>query len=200
MRLFGISLGEGNMKVGEVFTFSLPSKTTCPGATAWCLTHCYAWRYEQIRPACQKAYQSNLALATDTERFQRTMIGVLPRIMPSFRLHVSGDFFNADYCSAWFEICKAFPQTRFWGYTRSWAAAELREALKRLRDLPNMQLFASVDPTMPLPPEGWRVAFVLTDPRARGMLCNSQAGEENSCLACGYCFERDKGNVIFKVH
>jgi len=143
---------------------------------------------------------NNLALARDIPRFTHTMIGILPRIMPNFRLHVSGDFFNADYCSAWFEICKAFPQTRFWGYTRSWANPEMREALERLRDLPNMQLLASTDPTMPLPPDGWRVAFVLTDPRARGMLCNFQGGEEDSCLACGYCFERDKGNVIFKVH
>jgi hypothetical protein len=200
MKLFGISLGEGNTKVRDVFTFSLPSKTTCPGASSWCLTHCYAARYETIRPSCQTAYQNNLSLVRDIPRFTHTMIGILPRIMRNFRLHVSGDFDSALYVTAWQQICRAFPQTRFWGYTRSWVVPEMREALERLRDLPNMQLIASTDATMPLPPEGWRVAFVLTDPRARGMFCNSQAGEEDSCLACGYCFDRDKGNVIFKVH
>ena len=42
MRLFGVSLGEGNAKVGDVYTFSLPSHATCPGASPWCLEHCYA--------------------------------------------------------------------------------------------------------------------------------------------------------------
>ena len=30
MQLLGVSFGEGNDKLGAVFTFSLPSKITCP--------------------------------------------------------------------------------------------------------------------------------------------------------------------------
>jgi len=200
MRLFGVSLGEGNIKIGEVFNFSLPSITTCPGASSWCLKYCYAHRYERLRPRCRKAYRRNLALAQKTETFVRTMIGVLPRIMPSFRVHVSGDFFSGSYVEAWMRICLEFPQSRFWAYTRSWTIAELRPSLDRLRALGNVNLFASTDQTMPLPPEGWRVAFVDTDPRAHGVLCSKQTEEDDSCLACGYCFREQAGNVIFRVH
>jgi len=200
MRIYGVSLGEGNMKVGDVFTFSLPSKTTCPGASPWCLKHCYAYRYEQFRPGCQKAYGENLALTQNPQEFVRTMVGVLPRIMSAFRIHVSGDFYSTSYVEAWTEICRAFPQTLFWGYTRSWAIPELQDALQGLRALPNVQFFASIDPDMPLPPREWRRAFVLDDPRAMGMLCAFQTEEQKQCLVCGYCLRRRHGDVIFKVH
>jgi len=117
LKIFGVHLGEGNLKVGEVWTFSLPSLASCPGASPWCQEHCYAHRYEQYRPGCRKAYQSNLAMARDPERFAATMIGILPRIMPYFRIHVSGDMHSAAYIDAWVEICASLPQTRFWTYT-----------------------------------------------------------------------------------
>ena len=85
-------------------------------------------------------------------------------------------------------------------YTRSWIVEDLLPALEQLRDIPNMQLFASVDNTMPLPPKGWRVAFIENDPRADGLLCNEQTNQKESCLSCGYCFEQNSGNVIFRVH
>ena len=200
MKLLGVSLGEGTTKVGEVMTFSLPSKTTCPGASTWCLRRCYAWRYEQRRPGCRRANESHLALANDTQRFAETFIGILPRILPCFRIHVSGDFHTVEYIEAWTLICRAFPQTLFWGYTRSWTVPALREALEHLRAEPNIQLFASVDPDMDLPPREWRRAYVNTDARAVGIACGKQIGEHGSCLACGLCFRRRWGDVVFKVH
>jgi hypothetical protein len=200
MKWFGVSFGEGNIKVGNVLTFSLPSITTCPGASSWCLQRCYAAKYEALRPSCRKAYESNLALARDPQRFTQTMIGVLPRILPCFRIHVSGDFLNPEYVLAWVRICQAFPQTFFWSYTRSWNARDLIEPLERLRGLPNVQLLASTDATMPLPPRNWRRAYVDSDPRALGVLCLKQAEEQESCLVCGYCFRRRWGDVVFKVH
>jgi len=200
MNLFGVSIGEGNGKVGDVYTFSLPSRLTCPGASTWCRKHCYAYRYERHRPACQRAYQRNHVLAKNPEEFVRIMTGALPRLMPCMRIHVAGDFMSVAYVEAWIEVCKAYPQTRFWAYTRSWNVSELLEPLERLRLLPNMELFGSIDPTMPLPPEGWRVAFIEIDPRAKGILCKEQTKQHPSCLECGYCFRAHSGNVIFKVH
>ena len=46
-------LGRGNSKVGNIPTFSLPSRLTCPGASAWCIEHCYARRFERLRPFCR---------------------------------------------------------------------------------------------------------------------------------------------------
>jgi len=200
MRLFGVSLGDGNTKIGDVYTFSLPARTTCPGASPWCLKHCYAHRYEQLRPVCRRAYQRNLALAQRPSEFVRLLTGVLPRILPCMRIHVSGDFHNVRYCESWRHICAAFPQTSFWAYTRSWSVPALYPALNQLRALPNVELLASTDPTMPLPPKGWRTAFIETDARATGMLCKEQTQQQETCLACGYCFRNSKGDVTFKVH
>lgn len=200
MRLFGVLLGEGNSKVGEVLNFSVPSVVTCPGASPWCLKYCYARRYEKLRPACRVAYRRNWELAQDIELFTETMLGVIPRIAPCFRIHVSGDFAEKEYIEAWYRVCQGYPKTRFWSYSRSWAHSGLLAPLERLRSLPNVQLLASTDPTMPLPPAGWRVAFVDTDSRAGGMLCQEQMGGEDSCLACGYCFKQDEGDVVFRVH
>ena len=105
------------------------------------------------------------------------MIGVLPRIMPCFRIHVSGDLHSASYIDAWRRICASLPRTRFWTYTRSWKFPELIPALECLLGLDNVQVFGSVDPTTGMPPKGWRVAFINTDGRADGLLCPEQTGQ-----------------------
>ena len=127
-------------------------------------------------------------------------MGVLPRILPCMRLHVSGDFWSAEYISSWIAICKAFPQTLFWAYTRSWIVSDLRARLETLRALENVQLFASTDPAMRQPPADWRTAFIDRDSKATGVLCPQQQGTTDSCLNCGYCFSEKTGHVIFKVH
>ena len=196
MYLLGVSFGLGNPKVGEVFTFSLPSIITCPGASIWCKKYCYSLSYERLRPTCRSAYEQNLLLAKDSKQFEKTLIGILPRILPCMRIHVSGDFFDGNYIESWIKICNAFPQTKFWSYTRSWIVPELLEPLGQLRKLSNTEIFASTDPTMPFPPDGWRIAFIKSDKRAKGISCSQQEGLLESCIKCGYCFRKEKGDVI----
>ncbi len=195
-----LCLPEGNSKVGKVRTFSLPSFATCPGASAWCLRHCYASRIERIRPNCRKAYARNLALSLDPANFVRSMQKALPEDTHLVRIHVGGDFYCPEYVQAWEEICHARPLTRFWGYTRSWTIQSMLPLLERLRSLGNVQLFASCDPGMTLPPDGWRKAFIIRDERAEGVHCPHQQGRADSCLTCRYCFQDNLGDVIFTVH
>ena len=195
-----LCLTQGNSKVGRVWTFSLPSFVTCPGASVWCRQHCYAWRFEWFRPNCHRAYARNLALSLDADRFVSHVLKSLPEDAGPVRVHVSGDYYAAEYTAAWSRICKARPQTPFWSYTRSWTIPTLRPGLEELRALPNVELMASLDPEMPEPPEDWRTAFLDIDPRASGMPCRHQQGEVLSCLECGYCFRAHAGNVVFKVH
>ena len=199
MKLFGITLGEGNGKIGEVLNFSLPSVLTCPGASEWCLKYCYGKRFEIRRPKCRNAYQQNYEIAQDTERFIHIMTGIIPRIIPCFRIHVCGDFGSREYISAWIRICSELPNIHFWTYSRSWRLNSLLPVLEELNKLDNMELFLSTDPTMSLPPKGWRIAFIESDPRANGILCKEQTGEVESCLECGYCFKENRGDVVFKV-
>ena len=195
-----LCLAFGNKKVGRVWTFSLPSLLTCPGASTWCREHCYARKIERLRPNCRRAYMRNLALSLDLDRLIEQVLEALPEDAPVVRIHVGGDFYSVEYVDTWRFICEARPNTQFWAYTRSWTQPELREALERLRALPNVELFASTDTAMPLPPEGWRVAFIEGDGRATGLACPHQLGQVASCLECGYCFRKKAGNVVFQIH
>ena len=195
-----LCLAQGNSKVGRVWTFSLPSFVTCPGASTWCRQHCYAWRFERLRPNCRRAYIRNLALSLEPDRFVGQVLETLPKDAPLVRIHVGGDHYSVEYAEAWRRICEARPNTQFWSYTRSWSVAMLRPALEQLRALDNVQVLGSVDPDMALPPEGWRTAFIDIDPRASGLPCRHQQGQVDSCLECGYCFRDGAGNVVFKVH
>ena len=194
------SVGRGNIKVGPIPTFSLPSRFTCPGATQWCLKHCYAARFERIWPNCRLAYSRNLLLTWNTRRFVSSMLRSIPKNLPVLRIHVSGDFYSVEYIDPWRHIAEKRPQTAFWAYTRSWTVPNLLPALEALRKVANVHLFASVDPGMPDRPSQWRAAYLEIDQRAQGLPCLHQAGKAKSCSECRYCFRPGKGNVVFKVH
>lgn len=117
------------------------------------------------------------------------------------RIHVSGDFDTPEYVHAWRFALQARPDVVAWAYTRSWRVAELLPALDKLRALPNVQMFASMDTTIDEnPPEGWRVAYIADDERASGYACPEQSGRKADCSACGYCFRGKRGNVVFTAH
>ena len=149
---------------------------------------------------CRRAYVRNLALSLEPDRFVAHVLDALPKDAHLVRIHVGGDYYAPEYCAAWWEICQARPNTQFWSNSRSWSVASLRPTLEQLRALSNLEMFASTDPTMSLPPEGWRTAFIEIDPRASGTSCRHQQGQVDSCLECGYCFREKAGNVVFKVH
>lgn len=154
--------GLGNMKLGpNVFTYSrLPGtpdkvalgvtefndrdidiwKGTCPGATKECQSICYA-----ERPV--KEYGDVLQMWLRNSMDQT--VPELPEEAKFLRFHVSGDFSSVEYIENWIERLTARPDVTAWGYTRSWRIPALLPALERLRALPNVQLFASMDASTP---------------------------------------------------
>jgi hypothetical protein len=162
-------------------------------------------------PTVQKAYQRNF-YASQEASFADDIIAQLEKLeaknkrkygadfRQECRIHVSGDFYSMVYVLKWIKIIKACPQINFFAYTKSWVVRELMPSLEQLRALPNMQLFASVDESMPMPPEGWRVAYMETDDRFRGMECLEQNGKMPDCKTCRYCYRKPAGNVKFLLH
>lgn len=167
--------GLGNLKIGPgVYTYSrLPGspdrsalgssnqyllRGTCPGATEECQRICYA-----ARPVAEAGvvYDMWAKNSLDAE------VPEIPRDAKLLRLHISGDFDTREYVYWWFRRLVERPDVVCWAYTRSWRVPELLPALESLRQLPNMQLFASMDKsTLEMPPEGWRRAWIDGDPRA----------------------------------
>ena len=156
--------GSGNLKIGPgIYTYSkLPGRPTeaalgsphrltvlqgdhdarsvmgtCPGATPECVTICYAQRPVAEQGVVYQMWQGNTMREAD--------VPDPPADAVLIRLHISGDFDSVAYIERWTQILKERPHLTAWAYTKSWRVPALRPALERLRALPNMQMFGSMD-------------------------------------------------------
>lgn len=191
----------GNVKLGpRVWKFSLPVISSCPGATDWCKKFCYAQDGWYRRSLLKRIRTENFEASSDAAAFIADMREDLAKAKPtSFRIHDSGDFFSIEYVFAWIQIIREHPEISFWAYTRSWRVAELLPALEQLREMPNLQLFASVDPETGYPPSGWRVA-AFDGQGLPGVVCLVQTGHRSSCEECGFCLKASHRSVLWRYH
>jgi hypothetical protein len=181
----------------KVYNFNQPAFSTCPGHSQWCRDHCYADKgffpllRNRHREAQRSAHQSNSLISEIQDLPTGSWI----------RAHAAGDFDTIGYIHKWKRAAQLRPDMRFWAYTRSWRIQALLPALEELRQLPNFELFASTDPTIEeRPPEGWRVAWIDGDPRARGLVCPEQTGKMSDCADCGFCVIAERGDLILLPH
>ncbi len=208
--------GRGNLKLGMdgVYTYSkLPGRIggSCPGATSECESICYAKRMTAT-PLVWWVWSIN--------SFNERLPGKRDPLPPDakiVRIHVGGDFDTTYYIDQWYWLAKQHPDVRFFSYTRSWRVPELLTCLERLRALPNVQLFASMDKSIDeLPPKGWRRAWIEGDRRVwldgdkvvanrtadgtAAVVCPEETGRKANCQDCNYCILGRRGDVIFLLH
>ncbi len=206
--------GRGNSKLGEgIYTYSrLPGKMggTCPGATAYCESVCYAKRVVDNVPVWDLWRQNS----------HQGPVPMPPKDAAVVRWHVSGDFDTVKYIEDWIRITMIRRDVQFFGYTRSWRVPELLKVITELRDQPNVQLFASLDraeateesPIVAPKDEAWRwsmiVDYVDEEEPLSGkafdgrlyLVCPEETGRKKNCMDCGFCFRGQRGDVIFIEH
>jgi Gene product 88 len=137
-------LQQGNTKLGEgIYTFSLPAILTCPGASPSCRKECYALRGRFI--FLRRSYQRYLSASKEDGFTARMISEICRRWAGCVRIHVSGDYYSAEYVRKWIAIARACPTTRFFAYTRSWRRADMAEALTELSRCRNVRLWYSCD-------------------------------------------------------
>lgn len=157
-------ISEGNEKT-ECFSFDLPSKITCPGATESCKKACYAFKLAQVYSNVGAKYDRNLMFA-DSVEFIPHMIRNIPKRC-EFRIHVSGDFKDVAYVLDWIAIASKRPDVIFYTYTRSWRLAKLWVAIRELAKLPNVNVNLSVDDETGMPnvvdAENFRWCYLSTN-------------------------------------
>jgi Gene product 88 len=209
-------LSPGNSKTGatgeifkSVFLWNLPAVASCPGASEWCLTHCYnADDRPDVFPVEEWA-ENWFWVEERPDVLSKHIIQQLTCATPpvAVRIHSSGDFYSEQYIAFWRRIIEALPDVSFWAYTRSWVRQDLRLALEQLRMAKNMQLFASVDHTMPAPPAEWRLAVVFNgrlEPRIASEMpelpCPEQVEGGPNCANCGFCIRGGNRGVAFAIH
>ena len=208
-------LSRGNQKIGitgsiykSVFVWNLPAVACCPGASQWCLGHCYnADDRSSVFPIGEwldNWYWVENEPKVLTETINAQLRGAEPPV--AVRIHSSGDFYSSSYAGFWQEIVEANADVAFWGYTRSWSTPALVESLNNLRRSRNVQLFASWDSTMPAVPPGWRIAHVSDEGTSesvadeREFVCPEQMSQVSNCASCGFCMRSDLRGVVFCLH
>jgi hypothetical protein len=133
-----LTFGQGNAKLDKrIATFSIPAGHTCPGA-AQCLAkadrltgkltdgsnqqfRCFAASAEAMYPSVRESRHRNwdmLKAAKSRESMGALILASLPDA-EIVRIHVGGDFYNADYFLAWCDVAKARPAVKFYAYTKS---------------------------------------------------------------------------------
>jgi len=198
-----LSISKHNSKLGKITSFSIVAGDTCPGKTTLCTKACYVTGYYKQYPPVRKAYDGNLDLVLTTD-WKVDIIRELSKTRRKvFRIHVSGDFFSPKYILEWIFIIAMFPHIRFLAYTRSWRVPRLRQELRKLRELPNVSLFASCDAEAYEAPLGWRKAWMgkpIGQVGKTTIMCPGYGPKELTCDKCLMCFKASSPDVWFPIH
>lgn len=148
-------LKNGNSKLGKgIKTFSIPAGATCPGASDLCASACYAkkgaFSWGNVKESVLSAY-----FRSQSPRFADNMIAEMGRkAKPSVvRIHVAGDLYSFEYAQKWLRImqegrAKNGELFSYFLFTRSWIFPEMVPVLKQMADMPNVEVFASLDDEM----------------------------------------------------
>lgn len=160
-------LTRGNGKLGEgIHAWSLPAIDTCPGRSDLCFRACYARSGRFRTRAMRSRLAANLAASQADDFVPRIIAEIHRRGVHILRIHVSGDFYDAEYAHKWAGIARRCPRTTLYAYTRSWRVPAIAPALAELARLRNVRLWFSGDaetgPPPTLPPRA-RVAYLQTD-------------------------------------
>ncbi len=127
-----------NSKLKDIYTFSLPSGWTCPGANI-CLAkvdretgklsdgpeakvRCFSASQEAVYPSVRQIRWHNLDLlkqAGDVASLVKLIQDSLPADAKVVRIHVAGDFFSQAYFNAWCQVASNNPKVTFYAYTKS---------------------------------------------------------------------------------
>src|SRR3972149_8880586 len=133
-----VSITQGNKKLnGQIATFSLPPVKSCPNAGA-CKKYCYAKKAFRLYKTTEKAWTKNMEV-TKKPYFTDLMIDQIKELkdITTFRIHVSGDFYNQKYFDSWCEIAENVPHIMFYSYTKSWHL-NIRERPSNLKVIVSM--------------------------------------------------------------
>jgi len=167
-----------NTKLGVLPSFSLPVLETCPGKTEFCSRLCYGLRGRFTHQKMREIYQTNLKAI---------------HVVGDFYV---GDFYSVEYVEKWIEIADRLPDVKFFGSTRSWRVPELRHAVERFRDLPNVHLRASVDFShSDQPGGGWGVWTI----EGEGDPCPHDYGLVKNCITCKKCWRTKDSDIRLRL-
>lgn len=185
-----IYISDGNIKLINIPTFSLPAIYTCQGRTSFCTKKCYAKKaeitYKQVAPRRYNNYM--LSLQDD---FTSNIISLISKKkkLKYFRIHESGDFYNQEYLNKWIHIARTFPNIKFLAFTKSFH-------LNYYHVPPNMIIRWSIMPDTTNTPTAGLYAYAGNCQMPDNIFeCTGQCKED----LCTQCWD-EQTSVHFKLH
>jgi hypothetical protein len=92
---------------------------TCPNAKD-CVALCYARQGTYNFKGVKNAYENRLGI-TLQDNFSELMINeIKAKKAQVIRIHDSGDFYSREYLQKWLKVIDAFPNVKFYAYTKSY--------------------------------------------------------------------------------
>ncbi|MCE9565988.1 MAG: hypothetical protein K8U57_28525 [Planctomycetes bacterium] len=160
-------LALGNTKLGQaIHHFDLEAVETCPGRSRVCESVCYATRGRFHTGLVRNRLNWCLQQSRSQDFADHMVSEIRRKGVLVVRVHVSGDFYDADYATQWLSVFRRCPVARFYFYTRSWRVEEVAPVLAQMAELDNVRAWFSADVETGLPdplPEGVRVAWLQTE-------------------------------------
>jgi hypothetical protein len=201
----------GNSKLGEgIHVWSLPAGKTCPASTETCRKVCYATKARFLLPAVVDRLDRNYRESLKPSFADRLADEVREKGCQVVRIHVSGDWYSAEYAEKWLWVMRHRPKPRYYFYTRSHAVPEILPVLEQMAALTCCRVWFSVDRDLCVDriPPGVRIAYLQADAdeepelldlrfvvrRLRKpklslpMLCPNENGSAANCGDCGRCY------------
>ena len=163
-------LQHGNSKLGRaIHVWSIPAVDTCPGSTAVCRKLCYATRHRFRFDSVRRRLAWNRQQCDRPDFVERMTAEIRSSGVLVLRIHVAGDFYDAEYVRKWSAIVKYSPRVRFYAYTRSWRIESINSALVDLAASRAVRLWYSIDAETGIPshvPPAVRLAYLQSSPTA----------------------------------
>lgn len=161
----------------------------------------------------KSSLQANLDLSKAAGFVDNMADEIANKKVQILRIHVSGDFYSANYLQKWIDIVDRSPNVRFFVYSRSWRIPDIYDKLKALARRSNVRLWLSADRDTGKPPKlrDARVAYMAVDDAdiptyqpdlvfrntiktvakrvALALVCPKENGvTDTTCSKCGVCW------------
>lgn len=209
-------------KIANAFSLPAGREYSCPSATDFCNSICYAGKLERLYKGFRAVVLHNWDTLRDLD-FDG-MVAELSAMIndfraecdkhnapKAFRIHADGDFFNMTYAFAWAQIISDNADIQFWVYTR---VSDVADMFNRAQ-LSNLAFYFSGDPdnvneAKALESKGIRIAMVdktfnMAKESFKGVRCPEQNGaiaiisaNGGACATCGLCV-KGRNNVLFST-
>lgn len=214
------------------FAFGLPAHRSCPRANGSICDSCYAskgfYRMTNVQRTQQARFdwtRESLKTPAGVTLWIETMVTAIRAVTHNhlekyFRIHDSGDFFNAAYARMWVQVCRQLPDVKFWAPTRAWQQPTCNMAVDGLKPFRVLgqedSVMAEILKLATLPNVTIRPSalnFEDSAPRVAGLHAGSGAAETtfdgfvcpareqgNNCGDCRHCWHEKAVPVTYHKH